>query len=141
MSGPSHIRVLTVDDHAVLRESLAMIIRSQGDMLLVAQATNGREAIQYLREHATDVTLMDLRLPDMSGIDATICIRSEFPEARVIILTTFADDSEIQRAFKAGARAYVLKSMPPKQLLDMIRQVHAGGQGISPGNSRTTKSA
>jgi DNA-binding NarL/FixJ family response regulator len=132
MSSPTEIRVLSVDDHAVLREGLAMVIRSQPDRLLAAQASNGREAILWVREHKPDVTLMDLRLPDMSGIDATISIRAEFPEARIIILTTFSDEAEIQRAFKAGARAYVLKSMPPKYLLEVIRQVHAGIKDISP---------
>jgi DNA-binding NarL/FixJ family response regulator len=101
-------------------------------MLLVAEASNGRDAIQRFRQHKPDVTLMDLRLPDVSGIDAMIAIRTEFPEARIIILTTFAGDVEIQRALEAGARAYILKSMPPKVLVEVIRQVHAGKRRIPP---------
>ncbi len=132
MSAASQIRVFSVDDHPLLHEGLATIIKNQADLLLVAEASNGREAIQRFREHKPDVTLMDLRLPDMSGIDAMISIRSEFPEARVIILTTFAGDVEIQRALEAGARAYMLKSMPPKELVEVIRQVHAGKKKIPP---------
>src|SRR6266436_3030262 len=124
------IRVFSVDDHPLVHEGIATIIRSQPDMSLVAEAANGREALQQFREHRPDVTLMDLRLPDMSGIDAMIAIRAEFPEARVIILTTFAGDVEIQRALEAGARAYMLKSMPPKELVEVIRQVHAGKKRI-----------
>ena len=124
------IRVFSVDDHPLLHEGLAMIIRDQPDLQLVAEASNGKDAIQRFREHTPDVTLMDLRLPDMSGIDAMIAIRSEFPEARIIMLTTFAGDVEIQRALEAGARAYVLKSMPPKELVEVIRQVHAGKKRI-----------
>ena len=120
------IRVFSVDDHPLLREGIAAIINSQPDMQLVAQASTGREAIQQFREHRPDVTLMDLRLPDISGIDAMIAIRSEFPEARIVMLTTFEGDVEIQRALAAGARGYVLKSMPPKELVDVVRQVHAG---------------
>jgi len=119
-----------VDDHPLLHEGLATVIRSQPDLSLVAEASNGREALQRFREHHPDVTLMDLRLPDMSGIDAMIAIRSEFPNARIVILTTFAGDVEIQRALEAGARAYVLKSMPPKELVEVIRQVHAGKKRI-----------
>ena len=132
MNAPKQIRVFSVDDHPLLHEGLATIIRNQADMLLVAEASNGRDAIQRYREHNPDVTLMDLRLPDMSGIDAMIAIRSQFPEARIIILTTFSGDAEIQRALEAGARAYVLKSMPPKELVDVIRQVHAGKKRIPP---------
>jgi DNA-binding NarL/FixJ family response regulator len=132
MKAPAQIRVFSVDDHPLLHEGIATVIRNQPDMQLVAEASNGREAIQRFREHTPDVTLMDLRLPDMSGIDAMIAIRSEFPEARIIILTTFAGDVEIQRALGAGARAYVLKSMPPKELVEVIRQVHAGKRRIPP---------
>lgn len=130
MAESAKIRVFSVDDHPLLQEGIATVIRNQPDMLLAAEASNGREAIQRFREHAPDVTLMDLRLPDMSGIDAMIAIRSEFPEARIIILTTFAGDVEIQRALEAGARAYVLKSMPPKELVEVVRQVHAGKKRI-----------
>ena len=130
MSAPNQIRVLSVDDHPLLHEGLATIIRDQPDLWLVAEASNGREALQHFRQHRPDVTLMDLRLPDMSGIDAMTSIRSEFPDARIVILTTFAGDVEIQRALEGGARAYVLKSMPPKELVDVIRQVHAGKKRI-----------
>jgi DNA-binding NarL/FixJ family response regulator len=126
------IRVFSVDDHPLLHEGIATVIRSQADMDLAAEASNGHEAIQRFRQYKPDVTLMDLRLPDMSGIDAMIAIRAEFPEARIIILTTFAGDVEIHRALEAGARAYVLKSMPPKELVDIIRQVHAGKKRIPP---------
>ena len=132
MAEAKKIRVFSVDDHPLLHEGIATVIKSQSDMLLLPEAGNGKEAIRGFREHLPDVTLMDLRLPDMSGIDAMIAIRSEFPEARVIILTTFAGDVEIQRALEAGARAYVLKSMPPKELVDVIRQVHAGKKRIPP---------
>jgi len=119
-----------VDDHPLLREGLAAIINNQPDMVLVAQAANAQEALQQYREHQPDVTLMDLRLPDKSGIDAMIAVRAEFPEARVIMLTTFEGDVEIQRALEAGARGYMLKSMPPKELVEVIRQVHAGKKRI-----------
>ena len=121
-----------MDDHPLLHEGIATIIRNQPDMVLSAEASNGQEAIRQYRACSPDVTLMDLRLPDISGIDAMIAIRSEFPQARIIILTTFAGDVEIQRALEAGARAYVLKSMPPKELVDVIRQVHAGKKSIPP---------
>jgi len=132
MSEAIKIRVCSVDDHPLMHEGIATVIRNQPDMLLVAEASNGREAIQRFREHKPDVTLMDLRLPDMSGVDAMIAIRAEFPEARVIILTTFAGDVEIQHALQSGARAYVLKSTPPKELVEVIRQVHAGKKRIPP---------
>jgi DNA-binding NarL/FixJ family response regulator len=130
MSEATRIRVFSVDDHPLLREGLAAIINSQADMVLVAQASNAQEAVHQYRKHQPDVTLMDLRLPDKSGIDAMIAVRAEFPEARVIILTTFEGDVEVQRALEAGARGYLLKSMPPKELVDTIRQVHAGKKRV-----------
>jgi DNA-binding NarL/FixJ family response regulator len=132
MSEPARIRIFSVDDHPLLREGLAAIINNQPDMVLVAQAANAQEAIQQFRKHLPDVTLMDLRLPDKSGIDAMIAVRAEFPEARIIMLTTFEGDVEIQRALEAGARGYLLKSMPPKELVEVIRQVHAGKKRIPP---------
>jgi DNA-binding NarL/FixJ family response regulator len=128
----SEIRVFSVDDHPLLREGIAAIINSQPGMRVVAQASTGREAIQMFREHRPDVTLMDLRLPDISGIDTMIAIRSEFEDARIVVLTTFEGDVEIKRALAAGARGYVLKSMPPKELADVVRQVHAGKKRIPP---------
>jgi DNA-binding NarL/FixJ family response regulator len=130
VSEPTRIKVLSVDDHPLLREGILMVINSQPDMVMVAQAENGKGAIHCFREHRPDVTLMDLRLPDMSGIDALIAIRTEFSDARVIMLTTFEGDVEIQRALEAGARSYLLKSMPPKELVEAIRQVHAGKKRI-----------
>jgi DNA-binding NarL/FixJ family response regulator len=130
MSDAARIRILNVDDHPLLNEGIAAIINSQSDMKLVAQATSGNDAVRQFRQHQPDVTLMDLRLPDMSGIDTMIAIRAEFPEARIIMLTTFQGDVEIQRALEAGARGYLLKSMPPKEMVEVIRQVHAGKKRI-----------
>ena len=129
---PGPIRILSVEDHPVFREGLSTIIGSQADMLLVAQATNGVEAMEEFRRHRPDVTLMDLRLPGTNGTDTLIAIRGEFPQARIIILTTSDSDGEIQRALRAGAAAYILKSMPKNELLGVIRSVHAGKRHIPP---------
>ena len=130
MINQSSIRILSVDDHPLLREGLAAIINHQPDMQIVAEAASGAEALQRFREHRPDVTLMDIRLPDLSGIDALMAIRAEFPEARVVMLTTFAGDVEIRRSLEAGACGYLLKSRPPKELVEAIRQVHAGKKAI-----------
>jgi len=132
MSNQTCIRILSVDDHPLMNEGIAAIINDQPDMQLIAQASSGCEAIRQFREHLPDVTLMDLRLPDMSGMDVMIAIRAKFPEARIIMLTTFEGDIEIQRALEAGARGYLLKSMPPRDLVAVIRQVHAGKKRIPP---------
>ena len=132
MSDMQPIRIVAADDHPLLRQGIAAIINAQPDMVLVAEASTGREAIEKFQEHTPDVTLMDLRLPDISGIDALIAIRSHSPDARIIMLTTFEGDVEIARALEAGARAYLMKSMPPRELADAIRQVHAGRKRIPP---------
>ena len=126
VTSTSPIRVLTVDDHALIREGIAALIANQKDIRLVADACNGREAIEQFRSHRPDVTLMDLQMPEMNGIDALIAIRSEFPEARIIVLTTYAGDALCKRAMKVGAYAYILKGSVRKDLLDAIRAVWAG---------------
>ena len=129
---PAKIRVMSVDDHPLLREGIGTVIDSQQDMSLAAQAASAKEAIEVYRQVQPDVVLMDLRLPDISGIDAMLAIRGEFPEARVIMLTTFEGDVDIKRALAAGARGYMLKNTPPNELLEVIRQVHAGKKRVPP---------
>jgi len=128
----SLIRILAVDDHPLVREGISGLVAGQSDMSVVAEATNGREAIKQFRAHHPDVTLMDLQMPEMNGLDAIIAIRGEFSEARIIVLTTYAGDVQALRAIKAGARAYLLKNTLHKELLDSIRAVHAGRKNISP---------
>jgi DNA-binding NarL/FixJ family response regulator len=130
MSAAPRIRVLCVDDHPLMREGIAAVVGNEPDMQLVAEASTGHDAIQVFREHRPDVTLMDVRMPDMGGIDALLAIRTEFADARVIMLTTFEGDAEIKRALEAGAQGYMLKSMPRKQLVDVIRKVHGGQKHI-----------
>ena len=126
------IRILAVDDHPILRQGIAGLIADESDMTLVAEAANGREAIQQFRAHRPDVTLMDLQMAEMNGLDAMIAIRGEFPEARIIVLTTYAGDVQARRALQAGARAYLLKNSLHTELLDTIRAVHAGRKNLSP---------
>jgi DNA-binding NarL/FixJ family response regulator len=125
------IHILCVDDHPLLREGIAALIGNQADMEVVAEASTGREALDQFRQHRPDITLMDLQMPEMSGIDAMIAIRGEFPDARIIVLTTHAGDVQISRALKAGARGYLLKGLLRKELLDTIRAVHAGQRRLS----------
>jgi DNA-binding NarL/FixJ family response regulator len=129
---PSPIRILSVDDHPLIRQGVAGLLEVQADMQLVAEAGNGREAVQQFRLHRPDITLMDLQMPEMSGLDAIIAIRGEFPEARIIVLTTYAGDMQALRALKAGARAYLLKDSLHKELLVTIRAVQAGKKSMSP---------
>lgn len=129
---PRLIRILAADDHPLVRGGISGLVAGQADMKLVGEASNGREAIQMFRDHRPDVTLMDLQMPEMNGLDAIIAIRGEFPEARIIVLTTYTGDVQALRAMKAGARAYLLKNTLHKELLETIRAVHAGKKTISP---------
>ena len=132
LRGTCAIRILTVDDHQLLREGIAAVLEGQPDMVLVGQASNGREAIECFRQHRPDVTLMDLRMPDMGGIEAITAIRAEFPNARVIVLTTYAGDVQAAEALKAGASGYLLKNLVRKELLETIRAVYAGKRRVPP---------
>jgi DNA-binding NarL/FixJ family response regulator len=126
------IRILTVDDHPVLRGGIVALVAGQPDMKVIAECSNGKEAIQQFRTHRPEITLMDLQMPEMNGLDAIIAIRDECPDARIIVLTTYAGDVQALRALQAGARAYLLKSLVHKELLDTIRAVHAGRKSMSP---------
>jgi len=130
--GISQIRILAVDDHPIVRQGIAGLVGIQTDMVLVGEASNGRDAIQQFRTHHPDITLMDLQMPEMNGIDSLIAIRNEFPDAKVIVLTTYAGDTQILRALKAGAQAYLLKNSLHKGLLETIRTVHIGKKTLSP---------
>ena len=125
------IRILTVDDHPLLRSGIAALLATQTDMSLIAEASNGKEAVEKFRANRPDITLMDLQMPEMNGIDATLAILREFPEARIIVLTTYTKDVQVLRAMKIGARAYLLKTLLDKELLDTIRAVHAGKKILS----------
>src|SRR5579863_8749338 len=128
---PARIRILLVDDHSLLRDGVAALLLGQADMELVAEASNGREAVEQFRKHQPDVTLMDLQMPEMSGIDALSAIRGEYPDARIIVLTSYAGDVQVSRALRSGARGYLLKDMLRKELLETIRAVHAGQRRLS----------
>jgi DNA-binding NarL/FixJ family response regulator len=128
----AQIRILAVDDHILVREGIALLLSAEPDMALIGEACNGREAIQQFRAHRPDITLMDLQMPEMNGLDAIISIRGESPEAKIIVLTTYQGDVQILRALKAGARGYLLKNTLHKELLDTIRAVHAGKKALSP---------
>ena len=128
----SPIRILTVDDHPLLRKGIAALLNAEPDLKLVAEASNGREAIDAFRIHRPHITLMDLQMPDVDGLGAIVAIRKEFPEARIIVLTTYSGDAQVRRALKAGARGYILKGLVHKELLDAIRAVHSGQKRIPP---------
>lgn len=131
-SDPDVIRILAVDDHKLIRRGIAALVASEPDMRVVAEASNGREAVKAFRAHRPDITLMDLQMPEMCGLEAIIAIRGEFPGARIIVLTTYAGDVQALRALQAGARAYLLKEAIDVELLDTIRAVHAGRKAASP---------
>jgi DNA-binding NarL/FixJ family response regulator len=130
--GPEPIRILVVDDHPIFRQGIAGLLADQPDILLVAEAANGHGAIQQFRTHRPDITLMDLQMPEMNGLDAMIAIRGEFPDAKIIVLTTYTGDVQVLRALKAGARAYLIKNLLHKELLETIRAVQAGKKSLSP---------
>ena len=132
MTAKAPIRILTVDDHPVLREGIAAVIASESDMQLVGEASNGSEAIEQFRSHRPDVTLMDLQMPEMSGLDSILAIRKEFPDARIIVLTTYSGDAQAARAFRAGASGYLLKNTLRKEMVETIRVVHSGKKRIPP---------
>ena len=132
MNANSPIRILTVDDHPMLREGIAAVLGSEPDIVLVAEASNGKEAIEQFRNHQPDVTLMDLQMPVMNGHDAIRAIRKDFPDARIIVLTTYSGDEEAIRAFKAGAAGFLIKSAVRKELIETIRSVHRGEKRIPP---------
>ena len=131
-TGPNSIRLMTVDDHPLLREGIAALIKTQTDMELIAEACDGEEAVAQFRLHRPDVTLMDIQMPNVNGTEAITRIRSEFPDAKIIVLSTYAGDVQILRAIKAGARGYLLKGNVRTELLEAIRSVHAGRKRIPP---------
>ena len=130
--GSAQIRILAVDDHVLVRQGIAVLIASEPELTLVAEASNGREAIKQYRAHRPDITLMDLQMPEMNGLDAIIAIRGEFPEAKIVVLTTYQGDVQILRSLKAGAQGYLLKNTFHKELVETIRAVHAGRKALSP---------
>lgn len=129
---PSLIRILTVDDHPLLRKGIAALVNAEPDMKLIAEASNGQEAIEKFRQHRPDITLMDLQMPDLTGTESIVRIQSEFPNARIVVLTTYQGDAQVLRALRAGARAYILKAHVHRELLETIRAVHAGQKRIPP---------
>jgi DNA-binding NarL/FixJ family response regulator len=128
----AQIRILAVDDHALVRQGIAVLVGTQPDLVLVAEASNGREAVQQFSAHRPDITLMDLQMPEMNGLDAIIAIRGQVPDAKIIVLTTYKGDVQILRALKAGAQGYLLKNTFHKELIETIRAVHAGKKALSP---------